>query len=83
MMPDAVVTLWHFSMLARPEESAPPGRFHAIVPGTIEAIAMKHFRTAARVAGDPFITQHGAWVVDGVRYHCRPRVDRIITWWEA
>ena len=77
MMPDAVVTLWHFSVATE----QPLLRQHAAVPATIEAVALKYLR--ALWPDPPQLKHHGAWVVDGVRYHCRPRVDRIITWWTA
>ena len=87
MMPDAVVTCWHFSV---PTNDQPAKRYHAMVPAAVEDLALKYLcGAAAALGGDPAwfshdrIRRHGGWVIDGVRYHCRPRVDRIITWWAA
>jgi hypothetical protein len=71
-----VVTLWHFSVLL-PEWRQ---RTHACVPATLSDTALAALRRSGSAWVDP--TLHGSWVVDGARYHCRPRVDRIVMWAE-
>ena len=73
-MTGPVVTLWHFSV---PYDDYVE---HACVPAALSDVALRGLRHHDPVWSDPNVKLHGGWVVDGVHYRCRPRLDRAVTW---
>ena len=74
-MTSPVVTLWHFST---PLSAHTRVRLHACVPGTLEMQAWARLSEHSPAWGQG-AQRHGAWVIDGLHYHCTP-VDRIVCW---